>query len=133
MTPRAMDARLLGREESMPGTLHYGLWAMLPAVAMVAETMLVSPVHAATFVYVGNAESNDIYVLQLDRQSGDLTLVEHVPIPGITKPGISTPMAVSPDRRFSMSGRAASHRSRPDSLSTRRAGSSHMSRAARSP
>jgi len=95
-----MDARLLGREESMPGTLHYGLWAMLPAVAMVAETMLVSPVHAATFVYVGNAESNEIYVLQLDRQSGDLTLVEQVPIPGITKPGISTPMAVSPDRRF---------------------------------
>ena len=84
----------------MPGTLHYGLWAMLPAVAMVAETMLVTPVRAATFVYVGNAESNEIYVLQLDRQSGDLTLVEQVPIPGITKPGSSTPMAVSPDRRF---------------------------------
>src|SRR5215471_1952458 len=84
----------------MPGTLHYGLLAVLPAVAMVAEAMLASPARAATFVYVGNAESNDIYVLQLDRQSGDLTLVEHVPIPGITKPGISTPMAVSPDRRF---------------------------------
>src|SRR6185436_16843636 len=47
---------------------------------------------AATFVYVGNAESNEIYVLRLDRQSGDLTVVE--------KPGISTPMSVSPDRRF---------------------------------
>jgi 6-phosphogluconolactonase len=55
---------------------------------------------AATFVYVGNAESNEIYVLRLDRQSGDLTVVEKVPIPGIEKPGISTPMSVSPDRRF---------------------------------
>ena len=55
---------------------------------------------AATFVYVGNAESNEIYVLRLDRQSGDLTVVEKVPIPGIEKPGISTPLSVSPDRRF---------------------------------
>src|SRR6266849_3484990 len=69
-------------------------------LAMVLGAMMVSPAHAATFVYVGNAESNEIYVLQLDRQNGDLTVVEKVPIPGITKPGISTPMAVSPDRRF---------------------------------
>jgi len=52
------------------------------------------------FVYVGNAESNEIHVLRLDRQSGDLTLVEKVTIPGIAKPGNSTPMALSPDRRF---------------------------------
>jgi 6-phosphogluconolactonase len=58
----------------------------------------------ATFVYVGNAESNEIYVLRLDRQSGALTLVEKVPIPGITTPGISMPMAVSPDRRFLYAG-----------------------------
>ena len=32
----------------MPGTLHYGLLALLPAVAMVVETMLVSPARAAT-------------------------------------------------------------------------------------
>jgi 6-phosphogluconolactonase len=61
---------------------------------------MASPVRAATFVYVGNAESNEVYVLRLDRTSGDLTLVEKVAIPGITKAGISTPMAVSPDRRF---------------------------------
>lgn len=53
---------------------------------------------ARTVVYVGNADSNDVWVLALDRQSGDLTLVEKVAIPGITKPGSSTPMAVSPDR-----------------------------------
>lgn len=54
---------------------------------------------AATVVYVGNAESNEIHVLRLDREHGDLTVVERVPIPGIDTPGMSTPMAVSPDRR----------------------------------
>src|SRR6058998_214604 len=67
---------------------------------MVAGTMMASTARAPTFVYVGNAESNEIYVMQLDRENGDLTVVEKVLIPGITKPGISTPMAVSPDRRF---------------------------------
>jgi len=67
---------------------------------MVSGAMMSSPARAATFVYVGNAESNEIYALQLDQQSGDLTVVEIVSIPGITKPGASTPMAVSPDRRF---------------------------------
>src|SRR5262245_11576423 len=54
---------------------------------------------AATVVYVGNAESNEIIVLRLDRRNGDLTVVEKVSIPGIETPGGSTPMAVSPDRR----------------------------------
>jgi 6-phosphogluconolactonase len=67
---------------------------------VVAGALMAPPARAATFVYVGNAESNEIYVLQLDRQSGDLTVVEKVPIPGIEKPGGSTPMSVSPDRRF---------------------------------
>jgi len=62
--------------------------------------MMASSARTATFVYVGNAESNEIAVLQLDRQNGDLTVVATVPIPGITRPGSSTPIAVSPDRRF---------------------------------
>src|SRR3989442_7386762 len=70
------------------------------AVALLLGALMAPPARAATFVYVGNAESNEIYVLQLDRQSGDLTVVEKVPIPGIEKPGISTPMSVSLDRRF---------------------------------
>ena len=84
----------------MRETFRYGLLALLSAIAMVAGTMMALPARAATFVYVGNAESNEIYVLQLDRQNGDLTVVEIVRIPGITKPGASTPMAVSPDHRF---------------------------------
>ncbi len=66
----------------------------------VAGAMRVSSAPPATFVYVGNAESNDICVFQLDRQTGELTLIETAPIPGIVKSGMSTPMAVSPDRRF---------------------------------
>src|SRR5436309_15217448 len=73
---------------------------MAALIAVAAGALMASPAGAATFVYVGNAESNEVYVLQLDRQNGDLTVVEKVPIPGIEKPGISTPMSVSPDRRF---------------------------------
>ncbi len=74
--------------------------AVLPFVVMAAGVLMAGPASASTFVYVGNAESNEVYVLRLDRPSGDLTLVEKVPIPGISKAGGSTPMAVSPDRRF---------------------------------
>ena len=84
----------------MRDTRRAGLWAGLFAVLTLAGAMMASPAPAATFVYVGNAESNEVWVLPLDRPSGDLTVVEKVPIPGITKPGNSTPMAVSPDRRI---------------------------------
>jgi len=67
---------------------------------MVSDMIRDSSARAASFVYVGNAASNEISVLQLDPQNGDLTVVETVPIPGIAQPGISTPIAVSPDRRF---------------------------------
>src|SRR5262247_4063537 len=73
--------------------------AALVATLALGGIVMAAPAGAATFVYVGNAESNEIYVLRLDRRTGDLTPVEKVPIPGIEKPGISTPMSVSPDRR----------------------------------
>ena len=72
----------------------------LSAAATAASAVLVAPVQAATIVYVGNAESNDIHVLQLNRQTCELTLIETVAIPGVVKAGGSTPMAVSPDRRL---------------------------------
>jgi 6-phosphogluconolactonase len=77
-----------------------GLWGGLAGSAALAGVLMASPARAATFVYVGNAESNEIYVLELDRRGGDLTVVEKVTIPGIEKAGNSTPIAVSPDRRF---------------------------------
>ncbi len=79
---------------------HQALWIALSATATIAGAALVAPVQAATIVYVGNCESNDIYVMQLNRQTGELTLLEKVALPGIIKAGGSTPMAVSPDRRF---------------------------------
>lgn len=54
-----------------------------------------------TAVYVSNAGSKDIYVLAMNRDSGELTLIEKTPVPGTDKPSpASMPMAVSPDHRF---------------------------------
>lgn len=52
------------------------------------------------FVYVGSADSNDIYVLELAQQSGELTQVDRVAVPGVIRSGGSIPLAVSPDKRF---------------------------------
>jgi 6-phosphogluconolactonase len=76
------------------------LWVSLSTAAAVAGMALHSPAPTATFLYVGNAESNEVSVLRLDRETGELTIVETVAIPGVVKAGLSTPMAVSPDRRF---------------------------------
>jgi 6-phosphogluconolactonase len=69
-------------------------------IALVGGALMASPVSAATFAYVGNAESNEVYVLRLDPQNGDLTVVDKTPIPGVEKAGISSPMALSPDHRI---------------------------------
>src|SRR6266436_6701020 len=54
-----------------------------------------------TVVYVSNAASKEIYVLAMNRDSGDLTLIDKVPVPGTDKPSPSSmPIAVTPDRRF---------------------------------
>ena len=48
----------------------------------------------ATYVYVSNADSQDISVLQMDRTNGALTAIETVNVGGTVMP-----MAVSPDKR----------------------------------
>jgi len=53
---------------------------------------------AATFVYVGNADSQEVSVLEL-KANGDLTPVETRAVPGPAKPGSSLPLAVSPDKK----------------------------------
>jgi 6-phosphogluconolactonase len=77
-------------------------WSVVMAMAVIVGTALAASSQAATFVfvYVSNAESNDISVLQLNQQTGELTLIETVPLPGVVKAGMSTPIAISPDRRF---------------------------------
>ena len=64
----------------------------------------VAPAAAATYAYVGNADSNDISILELKPEDGSLTKVDQVAIPGITKPGGSLPLALSPDHRFLYAG-----------------------------
>src|SRR4029077_16023421 len=80
------------REENMPK----GLSALLALALAVAA----QPAGAATYLYVGCTDSNEIRVLKLDEASGDLTVVETVTIPGITKTAGSTPMAVSREKKL---------------------------------
>ena len=53
-------------------------------------------------VYVGSAETSEIHVIELDRQGG-LARLAQVPLRREGEHGPSTPLAVSPERRFSMS------------------------------
>jgi 6-phosphogluconolactonase len=73
--------------------------ALLPITALA-----VGMAKADTFAYVGNADSNDISVFRVERKTGEMTPLETTPFVGVEKPGSSTPLAVSPDRRFLFAG-----------------------------
>ena len=73
------------------------MWGVM-AVIEIAAFGSAPPAAARTFVYVGNADSNEVVVFSMDAKTGGLATVEKVPFVGIEKPGPSTPMAVSPDR-----------------------------------
>src|SRR5512146_219809 len=53
----------------------------------------------ATVAYVGNAESQSVTVFSLS-PGGALSEIETVAVSGPAKPGSTTPMAISPDKRF---------------------------------
>jgi 6-phosphogluconolactonase len=55
---------------------------------------------SATFLYIGNAESQDISAFALDTSTGMLHPLATIAVPGPAKPGTTLPLAVSPDRRF---------------------------------
>lgn len=57
-----------------------------------------------TCVYVGNADTSEIHVYHLSGESGELVLAEKVAIPGVAKAGISTPLAIRPDKRILFAG-----------------------------
>ena len=69
------------------------------AIALLVSGIFMTSADAATFVYVGNAESQDITILEL-KSNGELVPVASVAVPGPAKPGGSMPMAVSPNKRF---------------------------------
>ena len=94
-----------------------GLAALARGFFLAAFAMT-APASAATYLYVGNAASNEIVVHALDPKTGELTVIEKQVVPGITKAGGSIPMAVSPDQANSCSpASAASRRSRRASRS----------------
>ena len=72
--------------------MRYGL------TAIAAAGVLMTQAHAATFVYVGSSDSQDVTVLEL-KPNGDLKPVEVKKVPGPEKPGGSLPMSVSPDKK----------------------------------
>ena len=72
--------------------------------ALLAAGFVMSSAQAATFLYVGSSDSQDITVLSLDPKTGALTPVETVAVPGPAKPGGSLPLAVSPDKKFIFAG-----------------------------
>lgn len=48
-----------------------------------------------TIVYVSHADGRQVFVMEMDPSTGDLVLLERVPVTGV-----AMPMAVSPDRRY---------------------------------
>jgi len=66
-----------------------------PSALLAAALYAAGCAHAATFVYVANADSQDISVLELDRSQGKLKPVESVNVAGTVMP-----MAVSADKKF---------------------------------
>jgi 6-phosphogluconolactonase len=70
----------------------------LCTAAILTAGFLMSSADAASFVYVGSSDSQDVTVLEL-KSNGDLAAVAIAAVPGPTKPGGSLPMAVSPDKK----------------------------------
>ncbi|RYF08069.1 MAG: lactonase family protein [Comamonadaceae bacterium] len=68
--------------------------APVAAAAALASCGGSSGAPSSTWVYVSNADSQDLSVYQLDRDAGSLRLAETVPLGGQ-----AMPMAVSPDKR----------------------------------
>jgi 6-phosphogluconolactonase len=74
--------------------LHFGtpLRAAIVAGGLLAAAL---PAMAGTFVYVSNADSQELSVLAFDRSTGRLSPVETLAVGGTVMP-----LAVSPDKRF---------------------------------
>src|ERR1039458_7291948 len=83
--------------------LHLGLGgiAALGVLSRIGAQRAVAAVGHESFVYVSNAGTKDIYVLGMNRETGELTIVEKVPVPGAEKTSlVSLPMALAPNKRF---------------------------------
>src|SRR3954469_12470477 len=82
--------------------MRNALTALALSVAAIAMTSAAA--NAATFMYVGNAGSNEIVTLTLDPKTGDLKEIDRFTVPSITKAGGSMPLAVSRNKKFLCAG-----------------------------
>ena len=83
--------------------------AVLSLIGIISMMLVAPAVSAHTMVYIANADSREIYVLELDEKNGDLKIVEKVAVTGSVMP-----LAISPDRKYLY----ASLRSEPYSVSS---------------
>jgi len=86
------------------GILQFGLGGIaafgpLPLATVGASRAMADTV-PETVVYVSNAGSRDISVLAMNRNTGELTLIEKKEVPGSDKSPSSLPMALNPNKRF---------------------------------
>src|SRR5688500_10115035 len=82
-------------EPTRPEPAMHLLLRLRTAATFLTLTASLAVSHAATYVYVSNADSKDISVLLLDPVAGDLLQVQTVPVGGQVMP-----LAVSPDRKL---------------------------------
>jgi 6-phosphogluconolactonase len=84
--------------------MQFSLAALVRGFFAMVFAMTASAASAATYLYVGNAASNEIFIYSLDPKTGELTQVDKLTVQGITKAGGSMPMAVSPNKKFLYAG-----------------------------
>jgi 6-phosphogluconolactonase len=81
--------------------LALGLAGMALPSPFLARRQAMADIAPDTVVYVSNAGSKEIGVFAMNRDSGELTAIAKVPVPGTDKPSpASMPMVVTPDGRF---------------------------------
>jgi 6-phosphogluconolactonase len=77
-----------------------GIAALGAAPRIGAQKAMAADGHE-TFVYVSNAGTKDISVFGMNRDTGELAVVETAPVPGSEKTApVSLPMALAPNKRF---------------------------------
>lgn len=84
--------------------MRFRLAALVRGFFVAAFAVMATAASAATYMYVGNAGSNEIVTLALDPKTGELKEIDRFVVPGITKAGGSIPMSVSPNKRFLYAG-----------------------------
>jgi 6-phosphogluconolactonase len=82
-------------------TLALGLAGIVAPKPFISARKAMADNLPDTVVYVSNAGNPEVGVFSMNRETGELTLIDHVPVPDTGKPSpTSMPMAVSPDHRF---------------------------------